>query len=86
MIGIINYGAGNVFSVFKSVERAGGRAKIISKPHEGKNIDKIILPGVGSFDDGVKTIRQNGMEDFLKEEIKNGKFILGLCLGLQLFF
>lgn len=86
MTGIIHYGAGNVFSVLKSVERAGCNAKIIYAPAELKDVGNIILPGVGAFDDGITAMRESGMESQLKEEIKKGKYLLGLCLGLQLFF
>ncbi|MCL5674184.1 MAG: imidazole glycerol phosphate synthase subunit HisH [Candidatus Omnitrophica bacterium] len=86
MIGIINYGAGNVFSVLKSVEKTGKKAKIMSKPEKIRDITHIILPGVGAFDDGIKSMRETGMDEFLKDGIKKGRYILGICLGLQLFF
>jgi glutamine amidotransferase len=85
MIGIINYGAGNIFSVINSIKKTGKKSKVISKP-ENINITHIILPGVGAFDDGIKKMKETGMDEFLKEQVKKGKYILGICLGLQMFF
>jgi len=86
MVGIINYGAGNVFSVYSAVKICGFTPFIIEKCEEIKKTEIIIIPGVGSFDDGMKFLLETGIEEMIKEEIKKGKLFLGICLGLQLLF
>jgi len=86
MVGIINYGAGNVFSVFTSVKTCGYTPFIIEKYKDIKRADIIIIPGVGSFDNGMKFFIETGIGEEIKEEIGKGKLFLGICLGLQLLF
>ncbi|MCX8082778.1 MAG: imidazole glycerol phosphate synthase subunit HisH [bacterium] len=85
-VGIINYGAGNIRSVYTSVVACGGCPFIIEKADDLNKVDIIILPGVGAFDDGIKGLFKKGIKDVLIEEINNGKPFLGICLGLQLLF
>ncbi|HOK79249.1 MAG TPA: imidazole glycerol phosphate synthase subunit HisH [bacterium] len=86
MTGIINYGAGNIFSVIVSIRNLHEEVMVVSKPEMLRNIDRIILPGVGAFDHAMKYLKKTGLSEAVKEEIKKGKFLLGICLGLQMFF
>ncbi|MGC9066582.1 MAG: imidazole glycerol phosphate synthase subunit HisH [Candidatus Ratteibacteria bacterium] len=86
MTGIINYGAGNIFSVIVSVRNLHEDVIVVSKPEMLRNIDRIILPGVGAFDHAMKYLKETGLSDAIKEVAKKGKFLLGICLGLQMFF
>jgi imidazole glycerol-phosphate synthase subunit HisH len=84
MIGIIDYGMGNILSVHNAIEYIGKTTAICSRPEELKNAEKIILPGVGAFGDCMATLAQKGFVDALETEvIKNKKPILGICLGMQ---
>ncbi|MCS7143757.1 MAG: imidazole glycerol phosphate synthase subunit HisH [Archaeoglobaceae archaeon] len=78
MIAIINYGVGNLRSVFNAITKVGGRAKVTSEPKEIKNASAIIFPGVGAFKPAIEKIRSSKYE--FPEVPK-----LGICLGMQLF-
>lgn len=85
MIALIDYGMGNLHSVAKALEIVGGEVKIITKPEELKNAQRIVLPGVGSFAQGIAHLRQMNLVDTLNHEvIVNKKPFLGICLGMQL--
>lgn len=86
MIGIIDYGMGNLHSVQKGFERAGVAVKIITTPEEIAATDKIVLPGVGAFRDAIGTLRDKQLVGPIQDAIKQGKWFLGICLGLQLLF
>jgi imidazole glycerol-phosphate synthase subunit HisH len=86
MIGIINYGAGNIYSVLMAVKKLGKPAMVIEKPGQLDDCDNIILPGVGAFDDGRKNLADSGMLDNVVKNINSGKPFLGICLGFQLLF
>jgi len=82
IIGIVNYGiAGNVHSIKKAIEKAGGETLVINVPEEFNMVSKIVLPGVGSFKDAMEELENDGFIDVLKE---NKKPILGICLGMQI--
>jgi glutamine amidotransferase len=85
-IAIIDYGMANLRSVQKAFEEVGTAAEIVSQPEQIKHADKIILPGVGAFQDAVKTLRASGLVEPIKEHIQSGKLFLGICLGLQMLF
>lgn len=85
MVVIIDYGLGNLRSVAGAVEKVGYQPCISSEIEEIKRADKLILPGVGAFGDGIKNIRELGLIEPLSElVIKQGRPILGICLGAQL--
>lgn len=86
MTGIINYGAGNIYSVITAVKKCGGQVFVIEKPEDFSRAGRIILPGVGAFGDGIKSLEKSGMGERLVAEIRGGKPFLGICLGLQLLF
>ena len=86
MIGIIDYGMGNVGSVESMINHLGyHKTKIVTTPQELKNVDKIILPGVGTFDNGMKSLQESGLLSELNKQVLNkNKPVLGICLGMQL--
>lgn len=84
MIGIIDYGAGNLKSVHKALEHLGASADIISTPEQVESVDKVILPGVGAFGKAVEAIDRLGLRLPLQRVIADGRPFLGICLGLQL--
>lgn len=86
MTGIVNYGAGNIRSVQFAVSVCGEEVFVIERPVDLQKADKIILPGVGAFADGIGSLYTKGMVEPLVAEIKNGRPFLGICLGLQLVF
>ena len=86
MIAIIDYGCGNLFSVSSSLKSLGIQSVITGDAEVIKAADKIILPGVGAFEDAVKKLRDTGHFELLKSLADEGKKILGICLGMQLLF
>jgi glutamine amidotransferase len=85
MIVIIDYGLGNVFSVIGAVEKLGFKVKISNKIKDLEKADKLILPGVGAFSDGMKNLKELGLiEPLNRLVLKEKKPILGICLGCQL--
>jgi glutamine amidotransferase len=86
MIGIIDYGAGNLLSVRKALDYFSFNCKIVKTKDEFSDIDKIILPGVGAFQTAVEKLRSSGLYKPLLEWVKNDKPFLGICLGMQLLF
>lgn len=85
MIAIVNYGLGNLGSVQNMLKRAGHESRIISQPNELIGVEKLILPGVGAFDTGMKHLKQNGWIQPLNEAVLDRKVpVLGICLGMQL--
>lgn len=86
MIGIIDYGRGNLRSVEKGFARMGHAAKIITLPEEALKMDGLVLPGVGAFGDAMASLREAGMVEAIREFIASGRPFLGICLGLQLLF
>ena len=83
---IIDYGVGNLFSLTSSLKAIGSDAVVTNDINEIKKADRIILPGVGAFEDAVKKLYSTGLVEPLMEEISNGKPLLGICLGMQLLF
>ncbi|HON05987.1 MAG TPA: imidazole glycerol phosphate synthase subunit HisH [Candidatus Ratteibacteria bacterium] len=86
MTGIIHYGAGNIFSIINCLDRCGERVLMISHPDRLKKVERIVLPGVGAFDRGIEYLKKTCLYQALKDESEKGKPILGICLGLQMFF
>jgi len=85
MIGIIDYGAGNLFSVKNALDFLGMESMISSSAEELKNADKLILPGVGAFPDAMRKLEQSGLIETIIEEAGK-KPLLGICLGMQILF
>ena len=86
MIAIIDYGVGNLFSLRSSFAAIGQEAVVTRDAEEIRNADRLILPGVGAFQDAAKKLRASGMDRAVKEETAKGKPLLGVCLGMQMLF
>lgn len=86
MIGIIDYGVGNLFSLQASCKAVGQDVFVSGDGAELQKADRLILPGVGAFPDAVKKLNDTGMADFVREEAAKGIPLLGICLGMQLLF
>ena len=85
-IGIIDYHVGNLRSVQKAFELIGAEAQILRHPREAASVDKLILPGVGSFAAAMGFLDKLGWIDPIKDHIQTGNPFLGICLGMQLIF
>jgi len=85
-IAIIDYGMGNLRSVQKAFEQVGASAEIISHPEQIDRAERIVLPGVGAFQDAVRVLREKNMDGPIVRHIEKGKLFLGICLGLQMLF
>ena len=86
MIAIIDYGVGNLFSLKHSMENVGADVIVTDDVKAIENADKLILPGVGAFGDAADKLRAAGLDEVLRSQAKAGKYILGICLGMQLLF
>lgn len=86
MIAIIDYGVGNLFSVEKALAALGADAKITSDARTIAAADKIVLPGVGAFGDCMENLTATGLIPTIKDFVKTGKTMLGICVGLQILF
>ena len=85
-IGIVDYGRGNLRSVFKALQFLGFEALIVKEPSKLESCAKIILPGVGAFGDGMAQLEKLGFREVLTQRIQAGVPFLGICLGFQLLF
>jgi glutamine amidotransferase len=86
MIAIVDYGMGNLRSVAKAFEFLGADVAVTSRPEDLAAAEKLVLPGVGAFCDGMKNLKSAGLEGPLRKEVlENKKPVLGICLGMQLF-
>ncbi|MBQ9931715.1 MAG: imidazole glycerol phosphate synthase subunit HisH, partial [Firmicutes bacterium] len=86
MIAVVDYGAGNLFSVRNALNALELENVITSDPEVLRRADKLILPGVGAFPDAMKKLRETGLDQVILEEVEKGKPLLGICLGMQMLF
>jgi len=86
MIAVIDYGVGNLFSLTASLKYIGAETIVTNKKEEILAADKIILPGVGAFEDAIEKLKNTGLVETIVSETKKGKPLLGICLGMQLLF
>lgn len=86
MTALIDYGVGNLYSVEKAVVAVGGDVKITSDAEDLRRAEKIILPGVGAFGDCMKNLEATGLIPTILEQVAAKKFLLGICVGLQILF
>lgn len=86
MIGIIDYGMGNLHSVQKALEFYSAQTRIINSADEIKECQKLVLPGVGAFADAMKELKKKKLIPALERHIQEKKPFLGICLGMQLLF
>ncbi len=86
MIAVIDYGVGNLFSLVSSLKAVAADAVVTSDAELIRKADKILLPGVGAFEDAIAKLRATGLDKVICGEVKSGKKILGICLGMQMLF
>ena len=86
MVAIVDYGVGNLFSLKSSFAAIGAEVVITAEEEVLKLADRIILPGVGAFEDAAKKLRESGLDKVLKQLVAEGKPLMGICLGMQLLF
>ncbi len=86
MIAVIDYGVGNLFSLTSSLAAIGAESVVTGDPDVIRAADKIILPGVGAFEDARRKLSESGLDRVVIEEVARGKKILGICLGMQMLF
>lgn len=86
MIGIVDYGRGNLRSVEKGLAKVGFEAEVLEGPEGLNGIQGLILPGVGAFADAMAALRQGGWLEPLSDFARSGKPFLGICLGMQVLF
>lgn len=90
MIAVVDYGVGNLFSLSSSLAAVGSDAAsaviVTGEADVIRAANKIILPGVGAFADAAEKLRTSGLDRVVCEEAKKGKYLLGICLGMQLLF
>ncbi len=83
---VVDYGAGNVFSVLRALERAGAMATLTSDARLIENAERLILPGVGAFADGMKALEVRDLVPSIRAYIRHERPFLGICLGMQMLF
>ena len=86
MIAIIDYGVGNLFSLKSSFAAIGAEVVVTGDPSVIASAERIILPGVGAFEDAARKLRDSGLDCVIKDEVAKGKPLLGICLGMQMLF
>lgn len=86
MIGIIDYGAGNLLSVKKALDYLSVDCKIINTKNDFNRVKKIILPGVGAFQSAIQRLKDTGVYEITRDWLSDNKPFLGICLGMQLLF
>ncbi|MBA3026222.1 MAG: imidazole glycerol phosphate synthase subunit HisH [Sulfurimonas sp.] len=86
MIAIVDYNMGNLASVKNAFAKLGKDTVVESDPAKFKDYDKLILPGVGAFGDAMEHLKERNMVNAIKEFAASGKYVLGICLGMQLLF
>jgi glutamine amidotransferase len=86
MVGIIDYGVGNLFSLQSSFKAIGEEAFVSGDAAELAKAERLVLPGVGAFEDAAAKLRASGLDSFVREQAAAGKPLLGICLGMQMLF
>ena len=86
MIAIVDYGVGNLFSLQCSLDAIGADTVVTADPAVLRKADKILLPGVGAFEDAARKLRASGLDQVIVEQARAGKPLLGICLGMQMLF
>lgn len=82
---VVDYGIGNVFSVMQALRKCGTTPVLTGDPDKLRKADRVILPGVGAFKNGIQGLVDNGLVEPIREFAASGKPLLGICLGMQMF-
>lgn len=83
---VIDYGVNNLRSVVRAIEAAGHTAVVTDAPLEVRSAERVVLPGVGSFARAARHLQESGISDTLRDIAHEGRPVMGICLGQQLFF
>ena len=84
---VIDYGIGNLLNVLRALEHCGASVKLVDKASpENANAERLVLPGVGAFGDGMAELRARGFDDLVKRFAATGRPFLGICVGMQMLF
>lgn len=86
MVGVIDYGVSNLFSLRSSLEAIGQTVVVSSEAEVLRKADHILLPGVGAFEDAVQKLRISSLDQMVYEAVRSGKPLMGICLGMQMLF
>ena len=86
MIAVVDYGVNNLASVVRALDAGGHAGSLTSDPEQVRRADRVLVPGVGNFGQGSRTLASTGLADAVREVVKAGRPVMGICLGLQLFF
>lgn len=86
LVTIVDYGLGNLFSVARALSAAGAQPLISERADELLKAERLVLPGVGAFGDGIRGLRERGLDEPIREFVHSGRPLIGLCLGMQLLF
>ena len=86
MIVVVDYGVNNLASVVRALAASGHPAQLTGDPDEVRRADRVLVPGVGNFGQGSRTLGSTGLGEAVKDVAAAGRPVLGICLGLQLFF
>ena len=86
LLGLVDYGSGNLRSVHRAIEESGGSCVSVRTPADAKSCTALVVPGVGSFGDCARQLREAGLWEFLREWLAADRPYLGICLGYQLLF
>ncbi len=86
MIAVVDYGVNNLASVVRAVRASGHPAELVSSPEQVRRAERVLVPGVGNFGQASHTLATTGLADAIREAAAAGHPIMGICLGLQLFF
>lgn len=86
MIAVVDYGVNNLASVVRAVRAGGHAAELVSDPERVRRADRVLLPGVGNFGQASRTLAATGLDEAVRAVAQAGRPVMGICLGLQLFF
>jgi imidazole glycerol phosphate synthase glutamine amidotransferase subunit len=86
MIAVVDYGVNNLRSVVRALAAVGHDATLTADPNEVRRAERVLVPGVGNFGRAAKSLATSGLGDAIRETVRAGRPVMGICLGLQLFF
>ena len=86
MIAVVDYGVNNLASVVRALAAGGHAASLTSDPEQVRRAERVLVPGVGNYGQGSRTLASTGLADAVREVVEAGRPVMGICLGLQLFF
>lgn len=81
---VVDYGAGNLFSISRALETVGSEVQVVSSADEWVDAPTLVIPGVGAFGEGMRNLKERGLAQPIREHAESGRRVLGICLGAQL--